>query len=106
MRNTIKNYIDSIDKAIINKKVSKDIIEQHLIKIKFYQHERLIHLLVTLAFAILDMFSVMLLLNIDNVYICFLTILFTLLLIPYIFHYYFLENAVQSMYRQYDELNK
>ena len=28
------------------------------------------------------------------------------LLIPYIAHYYILENGVQKMYRQYDELIK
>jgi hypothetical protein len=26
------------------------------------------------------------------------------LLIPYIMHYYLLENGVQKMYRQYDEM--
>ena len=28
------------------------------------------------------------------------------LLIPYIWHYYLLENSVQKMYRQYDEIMK
>ena len=28
-----------------------------------------------------------------------------ILLIPYIMHYYFLENSVQKMYRLYDEIN-
>jgi hypothetical protein len=32
--------------------------------------------------------------------------LFLVLLVPYIMHYYLLENSVQKMYRQYDKLFK
>ena len=31
-----------------------------------------------------------------------LTIAFLILLIPYVMHYYLLENSVQKMYEQYD----
>ena len=34
-----------------------------------------------------------------------LDILFLVLLIPYIFHYYRLENGVQKLYEYYDKLN-
>ena len=33
-----------------------------------------------------------------------LTLLFLVLLVPYIMHYYTLENEVQTMYTQYDEI--
>lgn len=35
-----------------------------------------------------------------------LCVLFLVLLIPYIGHYYLLENEVQKMYIQYDEIWK
>ena len=35
-----------------------------------------------------------------------LTLLFLVLLVPYIMHYYTLENEVQKMYTQYDEILK
>ena len=38
--------------------------------------------------------------------ILLLLLIFICLLIPYIFHYYYLENTVQYMYKQYDELKK
>ena len=34
----------------------------------------------------------------------FLTIALLVLLIPYVMHYYLLENSVQKMYVQYDEM--
>ena len=33
-----------------------------------------------------------------------LTVGLFVLLIPYVMHYYLLENSVQRMYRQYDEM--
>ena len=35
-----------------------------------------------------------------------LTLLFLVLLVPYIMHYYTLENEAQKMYTQYDEILK
>ena len=32
--------------------------------------------------------------------------MFTILLVPYILHYYTLENEVQKLYEQYDEILK
>ena len=53
MKKYLYNYIDEIDKKIEDKETNiNDLIESHLIKIKFFQHERLIHLLVTLSYVI------------------------------------------------------
>ena len=51
----MKEQIETIDKIIKdkNKKNLDKVIEDHLIKIKFYQHERLVHFLVTMLFAIM-----------------------------------------------------
>ena len=80
--------------------------EQLLIQIQFFQHERLIHLIVTALFALLMILSLFAsrLLPKQPVLLA-LDVLFLVLLIPYIFHYYRLENGVQKLYEYYDKLN-
>ena len=75
-------------------------------QIQFFQHERLIHLIVTALFALLTILSLFasLLLPKQPVLLA-LDILFLVLLIPYIFHYYRLENGVQKLYEYYDKLS-
>ena len=100
-----------IKDEIPTRKDYEKLLQYHLHQISFFSHERLIHLIVTALFAILAIgsffafyfsaasgdFSVGLLL---------LFLLCFILLVPYIRHYYILENGVQKMYRQYDELVK
>ena len=53
MKKYIYDYIEKIDKLLEdNPKNIEKIREEHLIKISFFQHERLIHLLVTLFYCI------------------------------------------------------
>ncbi len=75
-------------------------------RIELYQHERLIHLLVTLAFALLFMISLAITLLKGTVGLFILTVLFLVLLVPYIKHYYFLENSVQKLYTYYYKIEK
>ena len=106
MKNYMKEYIANIDKYIVSDK-DKDldvVIREHLIKINFFMHERLIHLLVTILFSILTLLSLFFLFMSYSLGILLLFLLFLCLLIPYIFHYYYLENSVQYMYLQYDRL--
>ena len=72
--------------------------------ILFFQHERLIHLLVTLSFAFMTLLSFFVFLITEYLPVTALTVLFLVLLIPYIFHYYHLENGVQKLYDLYDQL--
>lgn len=104
----MKEHIKEIDEYIKNnnKKDIDKIINDHLIKIQFYQHERLVHFLVTMLFAIMFLITFLYSLNNISLGIIVLDIMFFVLLVPYIFHYYNLENSVQYMYKQYDELVK
>ena len=72
--------------------------------ILFFQHERLIHLLVTLLFACLTFLSFSVFLITNSLPVIVLFVLFLVLLVPYIFHYYHLENGVQQLYELYDQL--
>ncbi|MBQ7668607.1 MAG: hypothetical protein IJS47_04715 [Clostridia bacterium] len=104
MKQMIKKYMESFEEKISNNKIEEEDINDFLIKISFFQHERLIHLLVTLAFAILGMLAVIIFITAPSVATLLLVVLVVALLIPYIFHYYFLENSVQKMYEMYDRL--
>lgn len=102
MREYLGDYIKDVDDKIKNKNVTEKDIENHLIKIKFFQHERLIHLLVTLFYAVFLFLSVIISLKVW----LFLIILYLALivLIFYVRHYFFLENHVQYLYKEYDQM--
>lgn len=107
MKKRIISYRERIDRIL--EKASeetdwKQVLEEHLVQIAFFQHERLIHLIVTVTFALLTVISFGIMLLSGFLPVIALTILLFVLLIPYIGHYYTLENEVQKMYKQYDEI--
>ena len=104
MREYLQNYINEIDKKIKMKQIEKQDLENHQIKIKFFQHERLVHLLVTLFYGLFLLISTIISIKTP----LFLIILYIILiiLIFYVRHYFFLENKVQYLYKQYDEMLK
>lgn len=79
-------------------------IRKHLVQIGFFMHERLIHLIVTMVFAMLTVLCILYAISNPTAGMLLLILAFMVLLIPYIMHYYLLENGVQKMYRQYDEM--
>lgn len=82
----------------------REVIGEFETKITYFSHERLIHLIVTVLFAILEILSILSLLNDPLLAEAILSVMFLVLLIPYVMHYYFLENSVQKMYRMRDSL--
>ena len=111
MKKRIVGYRMRIDDLLKNGKQGAEcdwqaVLEEHLTQIAFFQHERLIHLIVTVTFAILTMISVSLMFITGEIVLTALILLFLVLLIPYVGHYYTLENEVQRMYGQYDEMLK
>lgn len=102
MREYLGDYIKEIDKKIEEKNITEKDIENHLIKIEFFQHERLIHLLVTLAYGIFLLISVLIFTQIwIFVIVIYIALIFLLF---YVRHYFFLENHVQYLYKQYDQM--
>ena len=85
-------------------RIVRDKLEEHLVQIGFFQHERLVHLIVTVTFALLEMLAIILSVIADSLFSLLLPIVILILLIPYIRHYYILENEVQKMYAQYDRM--
>ena len=84
----------------------EELKKEHLTQLAFFQHERLIHLIVTVAFALMEMLSLIMTIMSDELFPIILTILILVLLLPYIRHYYILENEVQKMYAQYDRISQ
>lgn len=107
MRKRILTYRKRVDRILNENAPDTDwaaVLEEHLIQVGFFQHERLIHLLVTLAFGFFTLVSVLVLLATGELGALAFTLLFFVLLVPYILHYYLLENEVQRMYGQYDAI--
>lgn len=106
MKKMISNYISYVEERINSKKVDKLFVDDLLLKISFFQHERLIHFLVTMLVAIITVILLIAFMLIENIWLLLLFIVFVCLLIPYILHYYFLENSVQYMYKLYDDVKE
>lgn len=111
MEKRILNYRKYIDELLLSDNVDwKHIKEEHLVQISFFQHERLIHLIVTVIFAVLTMlaicmsFMLMALGAEGAIGWLGVVLVFMVLLVPYVRHYYILENEVQKMYWQYDTI--
>lgn len=85
-------------------RIVRDKLKEHLTQISFFQHERLIHLIVTVTFALLEMLAILLNVISDSLFALLLPVVILILLVPYIRHYYILENEVQRMYVQYDRM--
>lgn len=104
MKQYLKEYVKEVDELLKNDAVNQKYIDNHLIKIGFFQHERLIHLIVTVFYALFVIFFLFLS-SINFLYIIptFILIIF---LIFYVLHYFFLENSVQYLYKQYDIMNQ
>ncbi len=78
--------------------------QELLTEIGFWQHERLIHLLVTILFALLTMAVFLVLLFYQQLSMLVLLAALLSLMVPYIRHYYILENGVQKLYTFYEAL--
>ncbi len=104
MKNYLYEYIHMVDDILDHNKEKnrKDLKKEHLIKIQFFQHERLIHLLVTLFYALFLLLFVFLM-TIFRPFLFIVIILITFLIF-YVIHYFRLENGVQYLYKQYDRM--
>ena len=104
--NAVQKYIDEEMKDAPEEK-TKEMLSEFETKISYYQHERLIHLLVTLAFATWLLFEIYCLFVLPTEFLIagiLLVLIFFGLTVGYVMHFYFLENSVQKMYHMRDEI--
>ena len=104
-RKSIDEWLEKMERsAQVSQEILCDKMEEHSTQISFFQHERLIHLIVTVTFALLEMLAILLSVIADSLFSILLPVVILMLLVPYIRHYYILENEVQKMYVQYDRI--
>ncbi len=109
MTKQIKAYLALLEQFFSVEHENDELLKMRgelLQRILFYQHERLVHLIVTMSFGVFFLISLALTLTVGGWGAAALTILFLGLLVPYIKHYYFLENSVQKMYTYYYKVEK
>lgn len=99
-------YLEGLDYENMTEGKINSLKNEMLIQISFFQHERLIHLIVTVTFALLTIIAVFGFVAYPEITTLLLTILLLVLLIPYIIHYFHMENGVQKLYMYYDKLDK
>ena len=114
MEERLKNYLAEMEKQSalwektgetgMTRQEKKKQMKDLLLQIGFFQHERLVHLIVTVTFALLIMLAILGTLLMPQPALFALVLALLVLLVPYIRHYYILENGVQKLYRYYDRL--
>ena len=109
MRKRLKEYlifIKSVNIADLSESEKNALRTEMLVQIGFFQHERLVHLIVLATIAISTLFSFLGYLAWPSILLFLLSILLMILLLPYVIHYYILENGVQTLYTYYDRVIK
>ena len=106
MKERILSYRRGVD-ALLSDGLPHDwaaLRAEHLVQIAFFQHERLVHLIVTVTFAVLEVFAAALTVLAFSPAALLLCAAVLVLLVPYVAHYYLLENEVQRLYGEYDRI--
>jgi Ca2+/Na+ antiporter len=80
--------------------------DYHKTQIEYMQHERLIHLMVTLAFALFFIVTILFAVSFEKPVILLVSLFVLVLLVPYIAHYFKLENGVQRWYELYKNIDE
>jgi hypothetical protein len=98
----MKNYMKEQEKYIKAELEKGDnleeVFEYHKQQILWMQHERFIHLIVTLFTIAALLLFIVLLFNSTNIGIFIIFLILAVLTLFYLSHYRFLENTIQSWY--------
>lgn len=107
MKNRMKEYEEFIKKEIKEGNCSKELLEYHKEMVRCFQHERLVHLIITLFFVTIALvaltatgFSIG---NLGREWwvmwpLYFATLIVTILAVVYVKYYHYLENHTQRLY--------
>ena len=109
MKKRITEYRKRVDRLLADEEEKtyeewECILEEHLVQIGFFQHERLVHFLVCILVGLAFFIALGLALYFRTVGLFLLALILLGLLVPYLWHYYFLENTTQRIYVLYNQL--
>ena len=102
----MKRYCRAHEAMLASVPPSREVLALHLEKLRWLQHERLVHLVVLVLTAVAELFTVdMAVLHPEtNPLAAIVMLALAVLLAFYFAHYFFLENTVQHWYRLADDL--
>ena len=102
MKKYIDDYILMLEEKIKKQNFDQELKDDVLIKINFFNQERIIHLFITLFYAL---FAILFACHIKESIMYLLFAIFMMcFLIPYIIYYFKLEARVQYLYKLYDKI--
>lgn len=105
MYDYILKHEDFMHRAIQNSNYDRAwLLDYHHTQITYVQHERLIHLLITLFFTFLFLGSVICTFCYDSLLLPLLDLILLILISFYIRHYYRLENCLERWYKLYTKI--
>ena len=109
MRERLQEFLDHME-MVTSKELSDNereaVFNDFMKQIQFFQNERLIHLIVTVTFAIIAIFTTLANYVLQSICVFVFLLAIYILLLFYIRHYFFLERGVQKLYLYYDKLVK
>ena len=102
----MKNYCREHEAFITSAEPTKELLLFHEKKIEWIQHERFVHLIVTVMVVIAELLVVFLVVVHPELGFIppILMLGLAVLLGFYFYHYFFLENTVQRWYKIYDSM--
>ena len=98
MKIKLEDYIKKLEEEKKKDKIDKNLPEEILHVIEFFQHERFAGIS-TILFLISF-------LALENIFLFLLFLVTFCLFVPYIFHYYYLENGTQKLYDLYLDISR
>jgi hypothetical protein len=105
----MKNHETMVNETLLsntNPTELQKIAAQHEKTTAYMQHERLIHLIVTLAFGAFLLITMAIAFIKPQPLVLVLLGMFFVMLIPYVAHYFFLENTIQRWYQLSDRIEE
>lgn len=108
MKQYCREYEETVRGLLAEGKADPEMLEVHREKVRMLQHERLVHLIVTVMVVLVETFVVGLVVLHPELGVLPAVIMLGLavLLGFYFAHYFFLENTVQRWYKIGDELRR
>ena len=105
MGNYIKTYMRSVENALENESTDWEALKkEHLVQIEFIQHERLIHLMVTIMCCLLLFIGLCVFFVSGIVPFLIVDGLLLILVFCYLIYYFYIENSTQKLYRLYNRI--
>lgn len=106
-------FIEQASKKRLTNEERKGLAEYHALMVRNFQHERLIHLIVTLFFAFLTVVFALITvwslatfgMIIELLPLYLIAFILVVLTGFYVRHYYFLENHTQGLYKYSEKLS-